>query len=87
MLWIYIFLCEQVVVNGYDHKLGVLLDCVLEKIVNFTVDEKRFEMLKDLYWRTLKNWEDEQPYSHSSYYMSYLLREVSLLLIINFNYK
>ncbi|ODN05282.1 Insulin-degrading enzyme [Orchesella cincta] len=65
----------EVVVNGYDHKLGLLLNRVFEKIVDFNVDPQRFEVLKDFYLRTLKNFEDEQPYSHASYYMTYLLRE------------
>jgi len=65
----------QIIINGYDHKLGLLLNKVVEKLVEFDVDPQRFEVLKDFYTRSLKNWEDEQPYSHSSYYMAYILRE------------
>ncbi|CAL8128505.1 unnamed protein product [Orchesella dallaii] len=65
----------EIVVSGYDHKLGLLLNRVFEKIVEFNVDPQRFEVLKDVYLRELKNFEDEQPYVHASYYMTYLLRE------------
>jgi insulysin len=65
----------QVIVNGYDHKLGLLLDKVIEKLVDFEMSTQRFEVLKDFYVRSLKNWEDKQPYSHAYYYSDYILGE------------
>lgn len=37
----------QVTVCGYSDKLHVLFDKVIEKITNFTFDEKRFHILKE----------------------------------------
>jgi insulysin len=42
---------------------------------NFTVDEKRFEILKEQYVRGLKNFKAEQPYQHAVYYLALLLTE------------
>jgi len=37
----------QLYVAGYDHKLGLLLEKVVERLVNFSCDEKRFDVLKE----------------------------------------
>ncbi|XP_023246945.1 insulin-degrading enzyme-like [Copidosoma floridanum] len=61
--------------TGYDHKLHTLLDKILERMVNFEVDEKRFEIWRENYIRSLKNFEAEQPYQHAAYYLAVLLSE------------
>ncbi|KAJ8667813.1 hypothetical protein QAD02_009476 [Eretmocerus hayati] len=65
----------SLIVTGYDHKLDVLLEKILDRMVNFKVDEKRFEILKENYIRGLKNFEAEQPYQHAAYYLAVLLSE------------
>jgi insulysin len=65
----------EAVAHGYDDKMGVLMKRVIETITNFSCTQDRFDVLKDTYYRQLKNFSDEQPYSHSMYYLAYLLRE------------
>ena len=62
-------------VHGYDHKLPVLFNKVVNRIVNFSCDPDRFLVLKDLYVRSLKNWQDEQPYNHALFNLKYCLSE------------
>ncbi|XP_033214183.1 insulin-degrading enzyme isoform X2 [Belonocnema kinseyi] len=62
-------------VGGYDHKQLVLLEKIMDKMVSFSIDEKRFEILKENFIRGLKNFEAEQPYQHAVYYLAVLLAE------------
>ncbi|KAL7290058.1 hypothetical protein TKK_0015787 [Trichogramma kaykai] len=65
----------NLVMSGYDHKLDVLLEKVMERLMNFDYEEERFEILKENYIRNLKNFEAEQPYQHVAYYLAVLLSE------------
>ncbi|XP_058795185.1 insulin-degrading enzyme isoform X2 [Phymastichus coffea] len=65
----------SLLIGGYDHKLDVLLEKILDRMMNFTVNEKRFDILKENYIRGLKNFEAEQPYQHAAYYLAVLLSE------------
>lgn len=40
-------LCVQLGVGGYNHKQHVLLSKIMEKLTNFQIDPKRFEILKE----------------------------------------
>ncbi|XP_076547139.1 insulin degrading metalloproteinase isoform X2 [Osmia lignaria lignaria] len=62
-------------IGGYDHKQRVLLEKIIDKMINFKVDPKRFEIWKENYIRGLKNFETEQPYQHAVYYLAVLLSE------------
>ncbi|XP_021926557.1 insulin-degrading enzyme isoform X2 [Zootermopsis nevadensis] len=62
-------------IGGYNSKQHVLLDKIMEKLTNFKIDSKRFEILKENYVRGLKNFEAEQPYQHAVYYLAVLLAE------------
>ncbi|XP_033611295.1 insulin-degrading enzyme-like [Cryptotermes secundus] len=62
-------------VGGYNSKQHVLLDKIMEKLTNFKIDPKRFEILKENYVRGLRNFEAEQPYQHAVYYLAVLLAE------------
>lgn len=64
-----------VLVTGYDDKLPVLLRMVIEKITNFALTEERFAVLKDYHLRKLKNWADDQPYTHSALYTTHVLQD------------
>ncbi|OAD60877.1 Insulin-degrading enzyme [Eufriesea mexicana] len=61
---------------GYDDKQHVLLDKIIDKMINFKVDPKRFEIWKENYIRNLKNYKAEQPYQHAVYYLTVLLSEL-----------
>ena len=56
------------VFSGYHDKQGELLTRVLNALVNFKVDEDRFEIFKENYERSLKNHKRDQPYSHAGYF-------------------
>ncbi|XP_020292220.1 insulin-degrading enzyme isoform X2 [Pseudomyrmex gracilis] len=62
-------------ISGYDEKQRVLLEKIMDRMINYKVDPKRFEILKDHYIRTLKNFTAEQPFKHSLYYLAVLLSE------------
>jgi len=62
-------------VKGYNDKQHVLLDKLLTKLTSFSVDENRFNILKEAYQRGLKNFKAEQPHQHAVYYNSVLLSE------------
>ncbi|XP_049939528.1 insulin-degrading enzyme [Schistocerca serialis cubense] len=62
-------------IGGYNNKQHVLLDKIVEKLTNFKIDPKRFDILKEHYIRGLKNFEAEQPYQHAVYYSAVLLAE------------
>lgn len=53
----------------------MLLEKLLDHLFNFCIDEKRFDILKEEYIRSLKNFKAEQPYQHSIYYLALLLTE------------
>ncbi|XP_011313568.1 insulin-degrading enzyme-like, partial [Fopius arisanus] len=62
-------------VDGYDDKHRILLEKIMDKMVNFTVDKQRFEILKEEYTRTLKDHKTEKPSDHAVYYLAVLLAE------------
>uniref|UniRef100_A0A1L8DTM9 Insulin-degrading enzyme n=2 Tax=Nyssomyia neivai TaxID=330878 RepID=A0A1L8DTM9_9DIPT len=62
-------------VSGFSEKQKLFLQDVLNALYNFEVDPKRFEIFKEKYTRTLKNFEAEQPYQHAVYYLGVLLTE------------
>lgn len=62
-------------IRGYDHKQKVLLEKIMDRIVTFEVQPKRFEIWKECYIRMLQNFKTEQPHSHAIYYLGILLSE------------
>ncbi|EZA60071.1 insulin-degrading enzyme isoform X2 [Ooceraea biroi] len=62
-------------IAGYDDKQRVLVEKIMDRMVNFNIDPKRFEILKENYIRSLKNFAAEQPYQHAVYYLAVLLAE------------
>ncbi|XP_066145097.1 insulin-degrading enzyme isoform X3 [Euwallacea fornicatus] len=64
-------------IGGYNHKQPILLKKIMEKLTNFKVDPKRFNIWKENYIRNLKNFSAEQPYQHAVYYLTVLLTEHS----------
>lgn len=70
-------ICGMVLqVKGYHEKQPVLLKKILEKLTDFKVDPKRFEIYKEMYMRGLRNFYAEEPYQHSIYYTNNLMAEI-----------
>ena len=42
--------------GGYNDKLNVLLTKILQKMIDYKIDSKRFEVIKEIYIRGLKNY-------------------------------
>ncbi|XP_018580177.1 insulin-degrading enzyme [Anoplophora glabripennis] len=64
-------------IGGYNNKQHILLEKIMEKLTNFKIDPKRFNICKENYIRNLKNFSAEQPYQHAVYYLTVLLTEHS----------
>lgn len=61
--------------SGFNDKLSVLMENIFEKLVNFKIDSKRFEIIKEIYKRSLIDFESEEPRSQSDFYMNLILCE------------
>ncbi|KAI7897701.1 Metalloenzyme, LuxS/M16 peptidase-like protein [Cokeromyces recurvatus] len=61
--------------SGYNDKLPVLLEKVIQRMRHLTVDPERFKLLKDQLRRSYKNFALEPPYQHALYYLSYLTQD------------
>ncbi|XP_030424790.1 insulin-degrading enzyme isoform X2 [Gopherus evgoodei] len=64
-------------VEGYNDKQHILLKKIIEKMTTFEIDEKRFEIIKEAYVRSLNNFRAEQPHQHAMYYLQLLMTEVA----------
>ncbi|CAH2322379.1 insulin-degrading enzyme isoform X2 [Pelobates cultripes] len=64
-------------VKGYNDKQRILLRKIIEKMATFEIDEKRFEIIKEAYMRSLNNFRAEQPHQHAMYYLRLLMTEVA----------
>lgn len=65
----------SVLVSGYSDKQIKFLETLLDKMFDLEIDPKRFEILKEQYIRSLKNFKAEQPYQQSIYYLALILTE------------
>ncbi|VVC86828.1 unnamed protein product [Leptidea sinapis] len=66
----------SITVDGYDDKQQILLEKIIDKVVNFKADPKRFEIMKENHIRAIKNFEAEQPYQHAVYQQALCLSEM-----------
>ncbi|XP_075906176.1 insulin-degrading enzyme isoform X2 [Nelusetta ayraudi] len=64
-------------VKGYSDKQHILLKKIIEKMATFEIDEKRFNIIKEAYMRSLNNFRAEQPHQHAMYYLRLLMTEVA----------
>ncbi|XP_021171992.2 insulin-degrading enzyme isoform X2 [Fundulus heteroclitus] len=64
-------------VKGYNDKQHILLKKIIEKMATFEIDEKRFDIIKEAYMRSLNNFRAEQPHQHAIYYLRLLMTEVA----------
>ncbi|XP_034693359.1 insulin-degrading enzyme-like 1, peroxisomal isoform X1 [Vitis riparia] len=65
----------QVAMAGYNHKLGILLETVVEKIANFKVKPDRFLVIKELVTKGYQNLKFQQPYQQAMCYRSLILHD------------
>ncbi|XP_029031759.1 insulin-degrading enzyme isoform X2 [Betta splendens] len=64
-------------VKGYNDKQHILLRKIIEKMATFEIDERRFDIIKEAYMRSLNNFRAEQPHQHAMYYLRLLMTEVA----------
>lgn len=62
-------------IRGYNEKQSVLLEKIIGKMCNFSLNEDRFRVLREAYQRNLKNFKMEQPHQHAIFYCSTILSE------------
>ncbi|KMT15025.1 hypothetical protein BVRB_3g061500 [Beta vulgaris subsp. vulgaris] len=67
----------EVTVFGYNHKLRVLLDTIVDMIVNFEVRADRFAVIKETVIKEYQNYKFQQPYQQAMYYCSLILQDSS----------
>ncbi|KAF5193472.1 Insulin-degrading enzyme-like [Thalictrum thalictroides] len=67
----------QVIVVGYNHKLRILVNTVLEKIADFKVKSDRFYVIKETVTKEYHNLKFQQPYQQAMYYCSLILADHS----------
>ncbi|KAK0594994.1 hypothetical protein LWI29_002428 [Acer saccharum] len=65
----------QVTLVGYNHKLRILLETVVEKIANFKVKPDRFSVIKEMVTKEYQNFKFQQPYQQAMYYCSLILQD------------
>lgn len=65
----------QVTLVGYNHKLRILMETVVEKIAKFKVKPDRFSVIKEMVTKEYQNFKFQQPYQQAMYYCSLLLED------------
>ncbi|KAF7147234.1 hypothetical protein RHSIM_Rhsim03G0022100 [Rhododendron simsii] len=65
----------QVTVVGYNHKLRILVETVIEKIAKFEVKPERFAVIKEMVAKDYQNFKFQQPYEQAMYYCSLILED------------
>ncbi|KAL2320761.1 hypothetical protein Fmac_029730 [Flemingia macrophylla] len=65
----------QVTLLGYNHKLRILLETVVEEIVAFKVKTDRFSVIKESLTKEYQNLKYQQPHQQAMYYCNLILRD------------
>ncbi|KAF7819028.1 insulin-degrading enzyme-like 1, peroxisomal [Senna tora] len=65
----------QVTLLGYNHKLRILLETIIEKIATFKVKNDRFLVIKEMVTKEYQNLKYQQPYQQAMYYCSLILQD------------
>ncbi|TKY62616.1 Zinc-metallopeptidase [Spatholobus suberectus] len=65
----------QVTLLGYNHKLRILLETIVEKIATFEVKTDRFSVVKEMVTKEYQNFKYQQPYQQAMYYCSLILQD------------
>lgn len=61
--------------RGYNHKLRILLETIVEKIATFKVKTDRFSVIKEMVTKEYQNFKYQQPYQQAMYYCSLILQD------------
>ncbi|GAB4843855.1 Insulin-degrading enzyme-like 1, peroxisomal [Ancistrocladus abbreviatus] len=67
----------EVTIFGYNHKLRILLETIVDKIAKFTVRPDRFYVIKEMVIKDYQNYKFQQPYQQAMYYCSLILQDQS----------
>ncbi|KFK24533.1 hypothetical protein AALP_AAs45023U000100 [Arabis alpina] len=62
-------------VVGFNHKLRILLEAIIQKIVKFEVKPNRFSVIKETMTKAYKNYKFRQPHQQAMYYCSMVLQD------------
>ncbi|XP_010516363.1 PREDICTED: insulin-degrading enzyme-like 2 [Camelina sativa] len=62
---------------GFNHKLRILLEAVIQKIARFEVKSDRFSVIKETVTKAYQNYKFQQPYEQATYYCSLVLEDKS----------
>ncbi|KAG7561203.1 Metalloenzyme LuxS/M16 peptidase-like [Arabidopsis thaliana x Arabidopsis arenosa] len=62
---------------GFNHKLRILLEAVIQKIANFEVKPDRFSVIKETVTKAYRNYKFRQPYNQAMSYCSLVLQDHS----------
>ncbi|MBA0734148.1 hypothetical protein Gogos_018091, partial [Gossypium gossypioides] len=65
----------EVTLVGYNHKLRILLETIIDKIVKFEVKPDRFSVIKEMVIKDYQNFKFQQPYQQAMYYCSLILKD------------
>ncbi|XP_021283487.1 insulin-degrading enzyme-like 1, peroxisomal [Herrania umbratica] len=65
----------EVTLFGYNHKLRILLETVVDKIAKFEVKPDRFSVIKEMVMKDYQNLKFQQPYQQAMYYCSLILKD------------
>ncbi|KAM2144716.1 hypothetical protein ACFX1X_046589 [Malus domestica] len=65
----------RVTLVGYNHKLRILLETVVEKIASFKVKADRFAVIKEMLMKEYQNLKFKQPYEQAMNYSALILHD------------
>uniref|UniRef100_A0A914XIB4 Insulin-degrading enzyme n=1 Tax=Plectus sambesii TaxID=2011161 RepID=A0A914XIB4_9BILA len=60
---------------GYDEKQRLFVKHLIERLATFVPDQGRFDVLKENFIRSIRNFKQDQPYAQAVFYTSLLLSE------------
>ncbi|KAI8370689.1 Metalloenzyme, LuxS/M16 peptidase-like protein [Radiomyces spectabilis] len=74
------YLCQDtngvlLTIGGYSDKLAVLLEKVVQRMKELSIEPDRFDVVKDQTKRNYQNFFLEPPFQHVAYYLSYTIKE------------
>jgi len=65
----------QISASGFSDKLSVLTETMLQKLMEFNIDEERFEKIKDSIKRHWVNFSMSEPFNLANYWYQYATAE------------
>ncbi|KAG2324874.1 hypothetical protein Bca52824_007602 [Brassica carinata] len=65
----------ELTLAGFNHKLRILLEIIIQKIATFEVIPDRFSVIKEMVTKTYENYKFRQPDQQAKYYCSLVLQD------------